>query len=154
MKRITMTLDDDLLAAVDAHMDASGATNRSEAIRHLVAHALAPQAPSDAACFGIASYTVEPDIRDLARKVPQVRQDHHDQFAAALSVPVDHATSLEVAVLKGSVAEVETIANALFLERGVRHGRLALVPVVVEDHSHAHGNGAPHRHARVVNRFA
>jgi CopG family nickel-responsive transcriptional regulator len=153
MKRITMTLDDDLLAAVDAHMDASGATNRSEAIRDLVARSLAPEAPLDAACLGIASYTIQPDIRDLARKIPQVRQDHHDRFAAALSVPVDHSTSLEVAVLKGSVAEVAAIANALFLERGVRHGRLALVPVVVEDQTHAHGNGAPHRHAKVVNRF-
>ncbi len=153
MKRITMTLDDDLLAALDAHMDASGATNRSEAIRDLVARSLAPEAPADAACLGVASYTIDPEIRDLGRKIPQVRQDHHDRFAAALSVPVDHSTSLEVAVLKGSVAEVAAIANALFLERGVRHGRLALVPVVVEDHSHAHGNGAPHRHAKVVNRF-
>ncbi|WP_019953954.1 nickel-responsive transcriptional regulator NikR [Yoonia vestfoldensis] len=153
MKRITMTLDDDLLAAVDAHMDASGATNRSEAIRDLVARSLAPEAPDDAMCLGIASYTIEPEMRDLARKIPQVRQDHHDRFAAALSVPVDHSTSVEVAVLKGSVAEVAAIANALFLERGVRHGRLALVPVIVEDHSHAHGNGAPHRHAKVVNRF-
>jgi CopG family transcriptional regulator, nickel-responsive regulator len=153
MKRITITLDDDLMAAVDAHMDASGATNRSEAIRDLVARSLAPEAPSEAACLGIASYTIEPEMRDLGRKIPQVRQNHHDRFAAALSVPVDHSTSLEVAVLKGSVAEVEAIANALFLERGVRHGRLALVPVVVEDHSHAHGNGAPHRHAKVVNRF-
>ena len=153
MKRITMTLDDDLLAAVDAHMDASGATNRSEAIRDLVARALTPAAPADAACLGVVSYTVDPDMRDLARKIPQVRQDNHDRFAAALSVPVDHSTSVEVAVLKGSVAEVEAIANALFLERGVRHGRLALVPVVVEDSAHAHGNGAPHRHAKVVNRF-
>ena len=153
MKRITMTLDDDLLTAVDAHMDASGATNRSEAIRDLVARALAPAAPADAACLGVVSYTVDPDMRDLARKIPQVRQDNHDRFTAALSVPVDHSTSVEVAVLKGSVAEVEAIANALFLERGVRHGRLALVPLVVDDAPHAHGNGAPHRHAKVVNRF-
>jgi CopG family nickel-responsive transcriptional regulator len=153
MKRITMTVDDDLLAAVDAHMDASGATNRSEAMRDLIARALASDAPDDAPCLGVVSYTVEPDMRDLARKIPQVRQDNHDRFTAALSVPVDHGTSLEVAVLKGRVAEVTSIANALFLERGVRHGRLALVPVAIEDHSHAHGNGAPHRHARVINRF-
>lgn len=153
MKRITITLDDDLLAAVDAHMEASGATNRSEAIRDLVTRSLSPTAPADAACLAVASYVLDPEKRDLGRKVPKVRQDHHDRVAAAMSVPVDHSSSLEVTVLKGAVADVEAIANALFLERGVRHGRLSLVPLAREEDSHTHGDGKAHVHFRVVDRF-
>lgn len=153
MKRITITLDEDLLEALDTYMNASGATNRSEAIRDLVGRSLAPAAPADAACLAIASYVLNPEERDLGRKVPKVRQDHHDHVAAAMSVPVDHSSSLEVAVLKGAVADVESIANTLFLERGVRHGRLSLVPLAKDEHPHTHGNGATHVHFAVVDRF-
>lgn len=153
MKRVTITLDDDLLAELDAHMDASGATNRSEAIRDLVARSLRSSAHADAACLAVASYVLDPEKRDLGRKVPKVRQDHHDRVAAAMSVPVDHSSSLEVTVLKGAVGDVEAIANALFLERGVRHGRLSLVPLARDDHAHRHGAGSAHVHFRVVDRF-
>lgn len=153
MKRITVTLDDDLLAEIDSHLEASGTTNRSEAIRDLVARSLTPNAPRDAACLGVASYALDPGVRDLGLKVPKVRQDYHNRVTAALSVPVDHSTSLEVTVLKGPVGEVESIANALFLERGVRHGRLTLVPLAEDDGTHSHGDGHFHRHFRVTDHF-
>ena len=153
MERITISLDGPLLAEIDAHMEASGATNRSEAIRDLIARSLTPGAPRDAQCLGVASYALDPAMRDLGLKVPKVRQDHHNRVAAALSVPVDHSTSLEVTVLRGPVGEVEAIANALFLERGVRHGRLALVPLAEDDRAHSHGDGHLHKHLRVADHF-
>ena len=154
VKRITITLDDALMAAVDTHMDVSGATNRSEAIRDLVARSLRSDAPADAACLAVASYVLDPEKRDLGRKVPKVRQDHHDRVAAAMSVPVDHSSSLEVNILRGPVGDVQAIVNALFLERGVRHGRLSLVPLARDDAAHAHGEGTAHVHYRVVDVFA
>lgn len=153
MKRITITLDDALMAAVDTHMDASGATNRSEALRDLVSRSLRSAAPEDAVCLAVASYVLDPEKRDLGRKVPKVRQDHHDSVVAAMSVPVDHSSSLEVTVLRAAVGRVEAIANALFLEPGVRHGHLSLVPLAQEIHPHSHGDGSAHVHLRVVDRF-
>lgn len=153
MERITITLDGDLLAEIDAHMEASGATNRSEAIRDLIARSLTTDAPPDAQCLGVASYALDPAMRDLGLKVPKVRQDHHNRVAASLSVPVDHSTSLEVTVLKGPVGEVETIANTLFLERGVRHGRLTLVPLAEDGGTHSHGDGHVHKHLHVADHF-
>ena len=153
MQRITVTLDEDLLAAVDSYMAASGATNRSEAMRDLIGRGLDSEAPQEAPCLGVASYTLDPAKRDLGRKVPKVRQDHHDRVAAALTVPVDHSTSLEVAVLQGTVGDVSAIANALFLERGVRHGTLSLVPLGVDAKAHTHSNGTPHLHMKVLDRF-
>lgn len=153
MERITITLDGQLLAKIDAHMDACGATNRSEAIRDLIGRSLKADAPREALCLGVASYTLDPAMRELGLKVPKVRQDHHNRVAAALSIPVDHTTSLEVTVLKGPVGEVETIANTLFLERGVRHGRLTLVPLEQDGGVHSHGDGRPHKHLRVADHF-
>jgi CopG family nickel-responsive transcriptional regulator len=151
MQRITITIEPELLDQLDAFMAQSGATNRSEALRDLVRLGLSGrQHGSPAAdCLAVVSYALDPPLRDLARRVPQGRQDRHDRTLAALSVPVDHAAAVEVAVLRGSVAEVSAYANGLFLERGIRHGTLALIPVRVEDEVHSHADGAAHRHSHL-----
>ena len=155
MQRITMTIDDDLLAALDHLIQRSGATNRSEALRDLLRRALNHQTAADHCCIGIVSYAVDPAQRNLGQRLPQMRQERHDKTVAALSVPLDHDSSIEVAILRGRVDEVEDYANGLFLERGVRHGALALVPVQEHVETHHHG-GKPHahRHLKVKTSFA
>lgn len=145
MQRITVTLDDDLLAALDRLMERSNATNRSEALRELLRNALRSEVPEERDCIGVMSYVIDPSVRGLGQRVPQSRQARHDTAIAALAVPLDHDTSVEVAVIKGRVGDVEAYANGLFLERGVWHGHLALIPVRTEIEVHDHG-GAPHPH--------
>jgi CopG family transcriptional regulator, nickel-responsive regulator len=54
---------------------------------------------------------------------------------------------MEVAVLRGAMADIRSFAEHLIAERGVRHGRLVAVPVALETALHAHGGGArSHRH--------
>lgn len=146
MQRITVTLDDDLLAALDRLMERSNATNRSEALRELLRHALRTEQRPQGDCIGVMSYVLDPSQRDLGRRVPQGRQARHDKTLAALAVPLDHDTSIEVAVMKGPARDVEAYANSLFLERGVRHGQLSLIPGRTEIEVHEHG-GKPHAHA-------
>lgn len=156
MQRITITMDDDLVAELDSHIEASGAFNRSEAIRDLVRRGLSARNRDrdGAGCFGILSYAIDHSVRDLGRRVPQGRLDRHDQTVAALSVPVDHSSSVDVVVMKGTVGSVTDYAEGLYLERGILHGALHLVPVATEHHTHAHDANAPaHVHLRVQETF-
>lgn len=156
MQRITIAIDD-LAAALDAHMGGTGAASRSEAIRDLMRRGLSarPDAPSDAPCFGIVSYAVDQSVRNLAVRVPQGRLDRHDQAVASLSVPLDHTTSIDVTVMRGPAGEVSAYAETLFLERGVIHGRLNLIPVAHDTQAHAHeeGGARSHTHLRVRSGF-
>jgi len=153
MQRVTITLDDDLAAELDQFMIESDAANRSEAIRDLVRRGLAtrPDAPGEASCLGVVTCTMDQSVRNLAQRVPQDRLDRHDQTVAALSIPLDHSTSLEVAVMRGKVGPVAAFAQSLFLERGVMHGALALVPVAEGHAPHVHnaGDGHEHTHTKV-----
>ncbi|WP_102226525.1 nickel-responsive transcriptional regulator NikR [Acidimangrovimonas sediminis] len=154
MQRITITLEDELLAELDAFMERSSASNRSEALRDLMRRGLAREAPDEADCVAVVSYTLDLSRRDLVRRVPLRRHERHDRAIASLSVPVDHEEALEVTVMRGPVAEVESFAHGLFLERGVRHGRLALIPVTTEIEEHDHGEGAhSHSHLKVRDSF-
>ena len=157
MQRTTIAIDDDLAAALDAFMESTGAMSRSEAIRDLIRRGLSarPAAPAQAHCFGIVSCAVDQSVRNLAARVPQGRLDRHDQALAALSVPLDHTTSIDVTVMRGHVGEVSAYAEALFLERGVLHGALSLIPVAQDAAPHAHhaGTTKKHTHLRVLSGF-
>ncbi|MEI2385445.1 nickel-responsive transcriptional regulator NikR [Breoghania sp. JC706] len=148
MQRITITIDDDLAAELDAHMAATGTSGRSEAIRDLVRRGLATvrSGPGDERCYGVVSCAVDQSVRQLAARIPQGRLDRHDQTVAALSVPLDHTTSIDVAVMRGRVADVTAYAEALFLERGVMHGSLGLIPVAEDTTTHVHEHDHSHEH--------
>ena len=157
MQRITIALDDALVADLDAHLETTGSTSRSEAVRDLVRRGLAtiPDNRGEAECYGVVSCAIDQSVRNLAARVPQSRLDRHDQTIAALSVPLDHSTSIDVVVMRGHVADVSSYAEALFLERGVMHGKLGLIPVAEDTVTHMHGDGAAHAHThlKVKNSF-
>ncbi|MFT3689419.1 nickel-responsive transcriptional regulator NikR [Paenirhodobacter sp.] len=149
MQRTTITLDNDLAAELDAYIAATGAQSRSEAIRDLLRRGLGARsrAPEGAGCYGVVSYVVDPSVRNLAARLPQGRLDRHDQTVSALSVPLDHSHALEVTVMRGPARVVSDYAEALFLERGVIHGNVALIPVAEDPAHHTHDADAPHSHS-------
>lgn len=151
MHRTTITLDDELTAELDAYIAATGAQNRSEAIRDLLRRALTarPGAPEDAGCFAVISCVVDQSVRGLAQRVPQGRLDRHDETVAAMNVPLDHSTVLDVTVMRGHVGSISTYAEGLFLERGVMHGSLGLIPVAESETVHVHNEGEAHAHTHL-----
>ncbi len=153
MQRITITLDDDLMTGLDQLIAARGYQSRSEAIRDLaragIQQALLEQ---DAApnCVAALVYVYQHEARELARRLTKLFHDHHDLSMSRLHVPLNHETALEVALLGGSTARVQALADTVLAERGVRHGKLVLVPAEWDDgaHSHEGPDGHTHHHVR------
>jgi CopG family nickel-responsive transcriptional regulator len=139
VQRVTVTLDEELVAALDAFAETRGVGSRSEALRDLVRDGLKRQALESAPqpSYATLSYVYDHGTRDLARRLTQSQHDHHDLTIASLHVHLDHARCLEVAVLRGSSDRVRRLADDMIGQRGVRYGQLALIP----DESAA---GSPH----------
>ena len=82
MQRVTLTLDDDLLAALDALSARRGYHNRSEAVRDILRDALnqdpAPSEPRRG--YAVLSYVYEHEKRELASRL--VATQHPGQGAA------------------------------------------------------------------------
>ncbi|HXF52533.1 MAG TPA: nickel-responsive transcriptional regulator NikR [Hyphomicrobiaceae bacterium] len=152
MHRVTITLDDELMASLDRLIAARGYQNRSEAIRDLARSGL-QQAAADSGtsqdCIGALVYVYDHPARELAKRLTRTFHDHHDMSIATLHVHLDHDSCMEINVLKGGAGKVRHFAEHVIAERGVRHGRLVLVPVQREDAKHAHGEGRPEMHEHV-----
>ena len=135
MQRVTITIDDDLVAEIDAFMNGRGYANRSEAIRDLARSGLS-QSGLEAArgrdCVATLSYVYDHAARELPKRLTQDFHEHHGLAQATLHVHLDRDSCLEVTVLKGKSAEVKAFADHVIAERGVRHGHIAYMPAVEE----------------------
>jgi CopG family transcriptional regulator, nickel-responsive regulator len=149
MQRVTISLDDDLAQAFDALVAARGHANRSEAVRDLIRAELqlrdtrhAPQQPS-VACL---SYVYNHHVRELGERMVALQHQHHDLSVASLHVHLDHDHCLESVLLRGPAQALQTFADELCAQRGVRHGQLNLIAVSATDQGHTHAHGHPHPH--------
>ena len=112
MQRVTLTLDDDLLAALDALSARRGYHNRSEAVRDILRDALNqdPPSPESRRGYAVLSYVYEHEKRELASRLVATQHHHHDLSVATLHVHISHDDCLEIAVLKGDM-ELSLFAN-------------------------------------------
>lgn len=150
MERITMSLDSALAEQFDAFIAEHGYTNRSEAMRDLIRQRLEKERleKSDAGhCVATLSYVYNHHELELASRITGVHHNHHELNLSSMHVHLDHDNCLEIAIMRGPISSVRTFADAVMAERGVRHGKLNMVPVDVSESSHDHG-GTPHTHSR------
>jgi CopG family nickel-responsive transcriptional regulator len=158
MERVTISLDDGLLADFDGYIRRKGYENRSEAIRDLVRRRLEEdrlegdrldQGQAEHA-VGCLSYVFNHEQRELARRLTRAQHQHHDLVLSTLHVHLDHENCLEVVVLQGHTPEVRSFAEATIAETGVRHGNLHLVAAEMvksrHRHRHEHDDGEREGH--------
>jgi CopG family nickel-responsive transcriptional regulator len=127
MQRVTITLDDDLMAELDAIIDTRGYQNRSEAIRDLARAGMREAAEHihpRRECVAALVYVYDHEARQLSKRLTKAFHEHHELSQASLHVHLDHDTCLEVTVLRGKSGDVQHFGERVIAERGVRHGRL------------------------------
>ncbi|TPW26660.1 nickel-responsive transcriptional regulator NikR [Pararhizobium mangrovi] len=148
MQRITITMDDDLLAVVDTLKDRRGYASRSEVFRDVV-RALGNREVTEGGeslCIATLSYVFDYATRELAQRLTRAQHEHHDLVVTNTRVPLDHSSCMELMVLRGPAAAVQAFSDTIATQRGVRHANLHLVPVrLSNDHSHEPG-GVSHVH--------
>lgn len=147
MERITITIDDELLASIDALAQRRGYASRSEAIRDMLRAAAMQDHVTDNAtpCVASLTYVYDHSMRDLPQRLVEAQHAHHDLGIATTHVHFDHDSCLEVALLRGPAAAIQHHADSLTTQRGVRYAHLHLIPLVHADEPHSHG-GHTHTH--------
>lgn len=139
MQRVTVTLDEDLVSSIDRFMTAHGYQNRSEAIRDLARSGIEQRGDGTDPrhdCVAAVVYTYDHEARELPRRLTRTFHDHHDLSLATFHVHLDRVNCMEVTVLRGPGHEVRHFADHVIAERGVRHGRVVMVPLSAAAEAH------------------
>ena len=153
MQRVTITIDDELMTELDRIIEARGYQNRSEAIRDLARAGIRQAAESldkHRDCVAALVYVYDHNARQLAKRLADTFHDHHELSLASMHAHLDHDNCMEVTILRGKSDEVQHFAEHVIAERGVRHGRVVLVPtdVMIKPHTHADGTAHSHPHQK------
>lgn len=149
MERHTISLDTQLSEQFDKFMQARGYVNRSEAIRDLIRERLEAdrlEKNIHGYCVATLSYIYNHHERDLASHITSVHHFHHDLTLSSMHVHMDHDNCLEVVFIRGTVQDVRRFADKVIATRGVRHGKLHIVPIELSQELHAH-SAEPHMHS-------
>lgn len=138
MRRITISVEDDLADSFDALVQRKGYGNRSEAFRDLLRHHLSAttlKEDDDPAVVAVVSYVYDHHERQLSSRLVHMQHEHHEITVASQHIHLDHDNCLETVVLRGGARSVRACAERLVSQTAVRHGNIHLVPI---DAGHEH----------------
>lgn len=142
MKRLTMSLDDELADAFESLVRSRGYENRSEAFRDLLRQDLSQvrlrEQPGQP-CVATLSYVYNHHQRQLALRLTDLQHEHHELTVATTHAHLDHDHCIETVILRGRTDAVRAFAESVIAQPGVSHGQLHLVPMTAHSaHGHDH----------------
>ena len=146
MRRLTISVDDDLADTFDRLVKEKGYGNRSEAFRDLVRGALGEaviRGGTAKHCVGALSYVYNHHERQLASRLTSMQHEHHDVAVSTMHAHLDHENCIETVILRGPTEAVMRFAESVMAQSGVRHGTFHPIPIEIEapgprQHRHVH----------------
>ncbi len=153
MERLTISMSDEFAAELAVFMATNHYENRSEAVRDLARQGLRQAHLYNRVageCVATLSYVFNHHTRELAKRLTDTHHAHHELQVATMHVHLDHQSCLELAVLRGDASAVREFSSAVIAERGVTHGQVSLIPVMIETDAHRHSEGhTPEHHLHI-----
>ena len=126
--RFSVSLESDLLEEFDRFCREGKFATRSEAVRQVIHDTLTRQSwdadSSDVA--GTLTLVYDHHRSQIRDQLVKVQHDHTDHVVSTLHVHLSHDLCLEVIVLRGPAALLQTIASQLRGIKGVHKGELVM----------------------------
>jgi CopG family nickel-responsive transcriptional regulator len=126
LQRFGVSMPEGLLKVFDQHLTEEGYANRSEALRDIIRdHLIARRwADSDAEVVGVVTLVYDHHSHGLDDHLTEFQHERHEMVRCSTHVHLDEHNCVEVIVVQGRGAEVQTLADRLIGARGVKHGQL------------------------------
>jgi CopG family transcriptional regulator, nickel-responsive regulator len=130
IERVGVSLEKELLGAFDDLISSQGYQSRSEAIRDLIRLQLSSQRLRNDKAQAVAAVVLVYDHHSTAimERLTDLQHSHLLKTISSLHVHLGHHDCLEVIVLKGKVGEINRMADMLISIKGVKLGKINLLP--------------------------
>jgi CopG family transcriptional regulator, nickel-responsive regulator len=127
VKRFGVSLDEDILNALDKLVANSQFPNRSQAIRHLIKSSLVTEKwDKNKIVAGAIVIVYDHHKRELNNKLMNVQHDFHDLILSTQHVHIAHDLCLETIAVKGKAQQLISLADKIIGTKGITHGKLVM----------------------------
>lgn len=130
IKRFGVSLEEDILEALDSFVSENHFPNRSQALRHLIRKNLVREKwEGNEVVAGAVVLVYDHHKRELQNLSTSLQHDYHDMILSVQHVHLDHHHCLETIAVKGKAQKLTELANKLIALKGIAHGQLVMSAV-------------------------
>lgn len=124
--RLSLSLDKKLVDQFDRQIAEQHYPTRSKAIGDLIRESLARRDwIHGKSTAGAILMVYDHHKRNLLNRLTDTQHDHHNLIIATQHIHLDHDNCLEIVVVRGKPAEIESLYHKLKAIKGIKHCSLA-----------------------------
>ena len=125
--RFGVSLEKELLEALDDYVSQNKFTNRSQAIRQLInSNMVANKWQCNNTVAGSITLVFDHHKRDLLNTINDIQHDYHDVVLSAQHFHLDKDICMEIIAVKGKAVTLTELADKLIAVKGIQHGKLTM----------------------------
>lgn len=127
VSRFGVSLDEDLLKALDEFVTENSFANRSQAIRHLIEKNLAEHKwKCDNIVAGAVVLVFNSQKREILKKSSEIQFDYSDVILSVQGFYLNEVNYMEIIAVKGQSRRLTEISEKLIGIKGIEHGKLVM----------------------------
>jgi CopG family nickel-responsive transcriptional regulator len=127
LARFGVSLDEDLLKALDGFVIENNLPNRSQAIRHLVEKNLVEKKwQCNQIVAGAVVLLYDHHKGDITTKSNDIQHEYYDVILSSLHFHLSHDNCLEIITVKGTAKRLTELSDKLIGMKNIIHGKLVM----------------------------
>jgi CopG family nickel-responsive transcriptional regulator len=125
--RFGVSVEKELLDALDSYAKENRFSNRSQAIRQIISNNLTIKKwKCNNIVAGSITLVYDHHKSDMMTRITDIQHDHHDCILSSQHFHLDHSNCLEIIAVKGKSKDLTELADKLIAVKGIQHGKLAM----------------------------
>ena len=131
--RMSVSLPEDLLSALDLMVESRGFASRSQAIGDMLHRSLQEHKRELGRDVMVGTITLFYDnsVSGLQKKLADLQAENIDEVISSLHVHLQGNQTLEVVLVQGPPRELQRIADDMITLRGIISGRMQLISAII-----------------------
>lgn len=127
LSRFGVSLDEELLKALDGFVIENSLPNRSRAIRHLVEKNLAEKKwQCNQIVAGAVVLLYDHHKGDITTKSNDIQHEYYDVILSSQHFHLNHDNCLEIIAVKGTAKRLTELSDRLIGMKSIIHGKLVM----------------------------
>lgn len=125
--RFGVSIEKDLLEALDRYVSDNGFANRSQAIRQLISNNLVIEKwKCNNIVAGSITLLYDHHKGDVMNRITDIQHEYHNEILSSQHFHIDHDNCLEIIAVKGKSKNLTELADRLIAVKDIQHGKLSM----------------------------
>ena len=125
--RFGVSIEKDMLAALDDFVKENSFANRSQAIRKLISNNLTIKKwKCNNIVAGSVTLVYNHERSDIPGLLTDIQYEYHRSILSAQHFHLDNNNCLEIIAVKGKAKDLTELADKLIAVKGIQHGKLSM----------------------------